>query len=558
MKKFTFICIAALLVFSLGFGVTYPRNETLYAGGGLWAPPSNWNPITPWAAVTGVVGLVYETLYNYDPLTDELIPWLAEEGKWVSANVYRLTLRKGLTWQDGKPLTAEDVKFTFELAKKITSIYYSTIWEWLDTIEVVDAHTLYFKFSDPRYHEWLYDLYQIPILPKHIWGRKTEEEVLSGANEYPVGSGPYSVQTYTQDRNVYVRNEDWWGTKLLGLKPAPKYIVYLRVLSNNVALGMLIKGELDISNFFLPGVPSLKRFYGIHTWFEGPPYMLSDNTAFLFLNTTKKPMDDPKFRRALAFAINPDEIVKKVFEQQVLPSNPLGFLPIKSWMKYYDEKVVEKYGFNYVPEKAAALLDEAGYKDVDGDGWREAPDGSEIKLSIIVPYGWTDWMESIKIIANAFKAVGLNVTAKFPDYSKYWEDLTAGKFDMAINNFGSQVSATVWTLYNWLFNPVTGEYMYNGNFGRYQNEELDELLRQVNSTPLEQEEKTQELLSKIEEIFLKEMPAIPLWYNGMWFQASESVWTNWPSEKNPYAYPVTWGGRWQIGGVMMLTKLKAK
>ena len=83
-------------------------------------------------------------------------------------------------------------------------------------------------------------------------------------------------------------------------------------------------------------------------------------------------------------------------------------------------------------------------------------------------------------------------------------------------------------------------------------------MRQVNSTPLEQEEKTHELLSKIEEIFLKEMPAIPLWYNGMWFQASESVWTNWPSEKNPYAYPVTWGGRWQIGGVMMLTKLKAK
>jgi len=65
----------------------------------------------------------------YDPLTDELIPWLAEEGKWVSANVYKLTLRKGLTWQGGKPLTAENVKFAFELTKKITSIYYSTIWE---------------------------------------------------------------------------------------------------------------------------------------------------------------------------------------------------------------------------------------------------------------------------------------------------------------------------------------------------------------------------------------------------------------------------------------------
>ncbi len=551
MKKFTCLVVFVLLMTGMMLAETYPRNETLYETGGLWEPPSNWNPLVPWAAVTGTIGLIYETLFAFDPLKGELIPWLAEEGRWVNATTYRLTLRKGLAWQDGKPLTAEDVKFTFELAKKIKGIYYSTIWTWLKSIEILDDYTLYFKFSTPKYHEWTYQLYQISILPKHIWEKKTEDEILSGSNEGAIGSGPYLFHTYTQDRMVYKRNENWWGKKLLSLEPKPKYVVCMRFLSNNVALGALMKGELDISNDFLPNIASLKRFYGdvIHTWFDGPPYMLSDDTVFLFMNTRKKPMDDPKFRRALAFAINTQEIVDRVYQGQVVAANPLGFLPC--WMDYYDEEVVKKYGFSYNPEKAAALLDKAGYKDVDGDGWREAPDGSEIELTIIVPYGWTDWMEAIKIIARDFERVGINVAPKFPDYSKYEEDMAYGKFDMLLNNFGAAVSATVWTLFNFLFTAIQDE-MWDGNFGRYENPEVSKLVEQFNETPLDQVEKGKEIASKIEEIFLKDMPAIPLWYNGMWFQANTTYWKNWPSEKNPYAYPVTWPGMWLFGGTLVL------
>jgi len=561
VKKLSVLAVIVFTVLMAGLmlGETYARNETLYAGGGMWSPPSNWNPITPWNAVTGTVGLIYETLYLYDPIADTLSPWLAQDGQWISNNVFRLKLRKGLTWSDGQPLTTKDVKFTFELAKKYTEIYYSPMWEWLSEVKVVDDTTMDFVFSDPRYQEWLYNLYQIPILPEHIWAKKSKDEVLTGSNEGAIGSGAYLFETYSQDRMVYLRNEDWWATKLLGLRPAPKRIVYLRVLSNNVALGMILKGELDISNFFLPGVPRLKQAYGnILTWYDGPPYMLSDNTAFLFINTTKKPLDNPALRRAMAFAINTNEIVEKVFEKQVLPSNPLGFLPIKAWMKVYPEEVAKRYGFKYDPAEAKKILDTAGFKDVDGDGFREAPDGSKMHFDIIVPYGWTDWMESIKIIAKGLQSVGIDAEAKFPDYSKYWEDLTSGKFDLAINNFGSQVSATVWTLYNWLFNPVTGEYMYNGNFGRYQNAKLDELIAELNRTPVGKIEDAKGVVAQIGEIFLKEMPYIPLWYNGLWFQASSQVWKNWPSEHEPYAYPCTWGGRWQFGGLMMLTKLQSE
>jgi peptide/nickel transport system substrate-binding protein len=285
--------------------------------------------------------------------------------------------------------------------------------------------------------------------------------------------------------------------------------------------------------------------------------MLSDNTAVLFLNNSRKPMDDVNFRKAVAWAINADDIVTRVFENQVIKSNPLGFLPIDAWMKYYDEKVVEQYGFKYDPSVSKKVLADAGYKDINGDGFVEAPDGSKIELSIIVPFGWTDWMESIKIIANNLNAVGINAKAEFPDYSRYQDELYGGNFDMAINNFNSNLSNTVWSYYYWLFWDIR-EQQTQGNYGKYNNPKAFELMEAFDRTPVDDYETGQKIMSELEELFLKEIPYVPLWFNGMWFQASTNVWTNWPSEHGPHYYPCTWNGKWQLGGIFMLTALEAK
>jgi len=556
-RFFLVVFIAALMLSTVALAQNFTRSETLYAGGGLWGPPTNWNPITPWSAVSGTFGLVYEPLFLYDPVEDELIPWLATSGEWVDLNTFALEIREGVKWTDGTPLTAEDVKFTFELAKIHPETYYSSIWNWLDHIERI-GNMLKFHFVEPLYHEWHNNLYNLPIIPKHLWEGRTKEAILTGANENPVGSGAYFADSHASDRMVYVRNDNWWATDKLGLVPAPRRIVYVVIFSNNVALGMILQGDLDVSNFFLPGIPTLKRTYeGIHTWFDEAPYMLSDNTAFLFMNTTKKPMDDAAFRRAVAFAINSADIKRRVFEDQVLVSNPLGYLPIDAWMQYYNQEIVDMYGFSYDPVEARRILAEAGYRDISGDGFVQMPDGSPIRLSIIVPFGWTDWMESIRIIASNLRAVGINAEATFPDFGRYQDELYDGVFHMAINNFGSNASNTLWTFYDWLFYEL-GERQTSGNFGRYDNPEVFALLDQFNRTPFDDHRTSEQILSKMQEIFLKEMPAVPLWYNGMWFQASTQVWTNYPSEHGPYHYPCTWGGRWQEGGLLMLTDLKSR
>jgi len=535
---------------------SYPRNETLYVSGAAWGPASTWNPFQPGmlANTTGTIGLVYEFLFNYDPLTDKFIPWLAQSGNWSDPTTYEIALREGLTWSDGQPLTAEDVKFTLELGKKYAALWFSPLWTntGLTDVTVVDATHLKLTFKDPLYQEWDNYLYNLPIVPKHLWEGRSEEEITTGANENPVGSGAYLYLTHAEDRNVWVRNENWWGIKVFG-KPAPKYIVDIRVSSNNVALGMVVKGELDLSNNFLPGIATLAEKGYVKTYFAGPPYMLSANTAVLFLNTTKKPLDDPKFRRALAFAIDVPSIVNVAYANLVKPASPTGLLPTLS--KYDDQDVIARLGYTFDTQKAKDMLANAGYKDIDGDGFVEAPDGSKIQLEVTCPNGWTDWMAAIDIIARSAQAAGINVKAAYPDYGAWNTALQGGTFDMTLNNWAT-MSNTPWTLYNLLFRHPIQEQMQSGNFGRYNNQQMFDLVDNLARVPTTDEAGMKAACSKIQELMLTEMPMIPLWYNGLWAQWSETYWTNWPNEKNPVSLPTTWSGYWQMGGLQTLINLK--
>ena len=555
MKRFVLLLLLMASTV-LMFAQTFERSETLYISGAAWGPPNDWNPFITWskANTSGTVGLIYETLFMYDPLTDKYIPWLASEGKWTNKNTYELKLRDGITWTDGKPLTIDDVKFTFELGKKFTGVYYSNMWKYLKSIDKVGANGLKFNFTNkPLVQEFMNNLYNIAIVPKHLWENRRESDVTSGANEKPIGSGPYMYESHTTDRNVYVRNDNWWGTKILKYKPAPKRIVDIRFSSNSVALGSVLKGELDLSNNFLPGIAALVDQGYVSTYYPTAPYMISANTAVLFLNTTKSPMDDAAFRKALAHAINVDEIIKVAFAGLVKAANPTGLLPTLD--KYVDKDTVAKLGFSYNVEKAKKLLADAGYKDINGDGFVETPKGAKIELNVTCPFGWTDWMEAIKVISKSCKAAGIKVEAKFPDYGAWNEALVSGTFDMTLNNWAG-MSNTPWTLYNLLFRHPIEKTMGSGNFGRYNNPTLFALVDDLAAASDEASAKA--ICKKIQEIMLTDLPMIPLWYNGLWAQYSNDVWTGWPSDAKdaPKLLPCSWAGYWQMGGLLTLCNIK--
>ena len=527
----------------------YPRNETLYTTGKQWGPPSTWNPLDPNAA-TGVVGLQYETLFLYDPLADTFDPWLAESASWTDATTYTIKTRSGVTWSDGTPFTAEDVAFTIGLAR-IKAVG-SNIWDYVTDATATDDSTVVVKFSNPAYQEWATWTYNSPILPKHIWESKANEDILQDTNANGVGTGPYLYKTASEDRMVWVKNDSWWATAALGLDVKPKYIVDIVNGANNVALGLLMQGGIDLSNNFLPGIATLVDNGYVSTYFKGAPYMLSGNTAWLVTNDKKPPTDDAQFRLALAYAVNVPDIVNKVYGNIVAAADPTGLLP--TWDKYIDAAQRDQLGFKYDPKKAQQLLDAAGYKK-GGDGFYANKDGSPIKLTIMVPTGWSDWEAARDVIVSSLKAVGINTEARIVDYNGLVDARNSGDFDLAVNN-EVQMSNTPWTYYDYMFRmPLMEGAGKNRNYGSYENPDAWALVQQLDKTPVDDVSTMQSITSQLQKISLTDMPVIPLWYNGLWSQVSNVVWTGWPSDDGNHVLPATWNGYWQMGAVKMLTQI---
>jgi peptide/nickel transport system substrate-binding protein len=537
-------------------GGEFPRSETLYTTGTEWGDYSNYNPLAGGGQATGLLGLVYETLFLFNTQTAELEPWLAESGEWVDDSTYEIRLRDGITWTDGEAFTAEDVVFTIDL-RNIPEVPYSPMTEWVDGVEAVDDLTVRVTFSDPRRGEWDNFLYDRPVIAEHLWADKAAAgaAVMDETGEdVRVGTGSYTYHSNTTERVVWERNDDWWGTDALGLEMKPRFIVDFKNQSNEVVIPQLQQGEIDLSNNFLPG----EVISGdIAAYNDEAPFMLPGNTAYLIPNTTKAPLDDAEFRRAMAFAINVGDIVDNAYAGLVTAADPSGLLPTWVDLGMVDQDVVSEHGFSYDAAQAEALLDGAGYVDGDGDGMRDTPDGEPIELTLQVPAGWTDWNIAAEIIAENLQAVGLNVTADFPESTVVDEVRTNGDYDMVLNNW-SELQNSPWANYNYMFRLPVQELQQSQNFHRYENEQawqLTQELGQLSAGDPATEAEFSQLLSQLQEIGLTEMPVIPLWYNGLWAQWNTAHWTNWPTAPNGTP-PTMWNNWLEKGGVYMLTQIE--
>ena len=528
----------------------------LYTTGTAWGPYSDLNPFKNWDYVTGTIGLAYETPFRYDPLKDKFIPWLATSGKWQDKTTYVMTMRDGVTWNDGKPFTATDVKFTMDLLKFRTHPQHQLWTTGLKDVTTSGNQVTFTFTRTPNYQEFDFYLYNVPIVPEHVWKSYSEQTVVAGNMSDPkklVGTGPYvyggglkSTQTFT-----WVRRDGWWATKALGLNAAPKKIIDIYNGSNAASLGNLLAGKLDLSNNFVPGIQ--KQVGGrIQTYFTQKPYMLSANTTWMFPNTTHKPLNDAAFRKALATSIDLDRIVSADYGGIVTKASATGLLPI--WDKYVDKAVVESKGFTFDTAKAKQMLAAAGYKDVNGDGYVENKDGSKINLSIIVPNGWSDWMTAQQIIAGSAKSAGIKITPGTPDYDTLVEDRGRAHYDLVLAN-DRQISNTPWSYYDYVYRLPILDNQTTVNFERFSDPVAWQLTQQLDRTPATDTAAMKAILSKLQTRFLDSMPVIPLWYNGAWAQWNTARWSNWPSSTGQQVLPIMWRNYLQMTGMDMLTHL---
>ena len=546
MKRYLALAVMAVMLGSVfGFASVsasseLPRSETIYTANS--APPTNANPFQG-GNIIGIDGLVFEPLFMLNFMQAKLVPWLAQSGKWTASNVYEVKLRPGLKWQDGKPLTADDVKFSFEYYEKLGLKKWSDIG--LKEIKVVDKNTVDFLFSGaPNIWSWEQNLYKVLILPEHVFASLDPEKVktmtFTGDDmKYLVGSGAYKLdKVVSQQKAILVRNDDWWGNGIFG-KPAAKYIVQLYVKDNSQAANMFLKNDLDVGTYYLDIAKLKQENPHMVSWLDKPPYFPPIVPVVLYFNTQKAPMNMPAFRRAVAMAINPKQIVEQGPIGDVPDNTPLGVI-MNGWKKKIGvSSLIDQYGWKYGDiQKAQAILDQLGMKDTNGDGIREY-NGKDIELHLVTCAGCSDWISAAEIIQNQLKALGIKVVIDKYDWGTMMQHFNSGQFDLGIHWAGTFAPDPYTVYYNLMYYKNSTD-KGPANFGNYHNDRATELLDRLATTPVESEQVN--YLKELTKIWLQDVPAVPIYMATLFYEASNKYWTNWPNEKNPYGVPIFWPG----------------
>jgi peptide/nickel transport system substrate-binding protein len=513
-----------------------PRNETLYTSGVAYNAPTSWNPFYVGTDATGTGGLLYETLFLYDPIKNTYIPWLAKSGTWTNSSTYTIDLRNNLTWSNGKPLTSTDVAYTIDLSVTNPAVPFANLGPFIKNIATPNANTVVVTFNPGAYQVWQQFLWTWPIVPKAVWSKLSAANQVTGANSHPIGSGPMLLYAANNQEVAYTVNRNWWATKDLGLSFKFKYLVDIVNASNNVELGNLLEGNIDLSNNFLPGISTLissppatgklnsNGGYGIVTYYPTAPYMLSANTVWLEPNLTMAPMNDLNFRKALAYAINPQQIANVIYDNVVAPAGPTGLLP--NLNPFVDKSVVAKYGFSYNPKLAKQFLAKSSYKGQN--------------ITIQDPAGWSDWNTATDVIVQELAAVGIHATAYFPQYTARTNNLTDGTYDLALDN-NAGPSSNPWTYFDRVFQlPILPKQTAQLNWERDNNPAAWALVQKLGTIAPTDAAASQAIYSQLEQIELQTLPEIPLWYNGAWAQYNTTYWKDFPTVSTDQYTPVMW------------------
>ncbi|MGD0441583.1 MAG: ABC transporter substrate-binding protein [Acidimicrobiales bacterium] len=520
--------------------LSFPRNETVYTSGVAYSAPTNWNPMNTGNYATGTQGLLYETLFLYNPINNTYMPWLAKSGTWTNASTYTIVLRNGITWSNGQPFTSADVAYTIMLAKTNPAVPYSNLGPYISGVSTPDSQTAVVHFSSPAYTQFQNFLWHNPIINKTVWSGLSAADQVTGANASPIGTGPMTLDAANDQEVAYTVNPNWWATKDLGLSFKFKYLVDIVNGSNNVELGQLLEGNIDISNNFLPGISSLISSpastgqlnatggYGILTYYPKAPFMLSANTVWLEPNLTKAPMNNLNFRKAVAYAINPAQIADVIYDNIVDPANPIGLLP--NLDPFISKSVLSQYGFSYNPATAKKYLKLSGYKGQD--------------VTIQDPVGWTDWNSATDVIVQDLAAVGIKATAYFPEDAARNVNLTDGTYDFALDN-NAGPSSNPWSYFDRVFQlPILAKQTAQLNWERDDNPAAWALVEKLGTLLPTNTAGADAIYAQLEQIFLQTLPEIPLWYNGAWAQYNTQYWKDYPVSTNPKDQytPVMWGG----------------
>lgn len=419
--------------------------------------------------------LLFDSLVRRDEHFD-LKPWLAESWEIPDPQTYIFHLHHGVRFQNGQPLTARDVKFTFDslISGKLRSAKTST-YAPIDHIDAPDDYTVVFHLKGP-FAPLLWNLGDgaIGIVP---YGSGED------FNRRPIGSGPFRFVSAQQDKEVVIeRNPDYWAA------PAKLQRVQFKIIPDATTRALELRkqsADVAINALTADTIVALESDRDL-TVMESPGTIY----AYLAMNMRDPILKDVRVRHAIAYAINVQPIIHYLLRDQAQPA--YSVLPPQHWA--YDADVPK---YPHDPERARKLLDDAGYRPVNG-----------IRFHITMK---TSTEESTRLLAAVLQQqlheVGIALDIRSFEFATFFADITKGAYQFhSLRWIGGNLDPDI-------FEHIFGSNSFapkRANRTFYSNPRVDELILEGRATIDQPKRKV--IYDEIQQIVAGDLPYINLWY----------------------------------------------
>jgi peptide/nickel transport system substrate-binding protein len=448
--------------------------------------------LNPYTYVSGYPGhnlllLIYDTLFQLDEQNVPQ-PWLVKSYQSdADGLVWSFTLREGVTWHDGEPLTADDVKFSYEYYREHKHARWTKAVAAVESIEVQDELSFTVKLSAPVPAFLMNPLADVPIIPAHIWQDVTDPDNFTDNT----GSGPYRVVSHEPDKTYKLEA----NTEYFQGKPAVDEIDIVIIEDQTATFTALRVGDIDIAARSLP--PELVEEFSGSPDVEvvtGPGFA----STLLQINNEREPFDDPRVRLAIARAIDLDDLVETVLLGYGTAGNP-GY--VHPALPGY------KTGLKHITDLAQArsLLEEADFFEAFGDK----------EFALLVDSNNPLRIRAAEIIAGRLKDIGMAVRVKALDSTTVndlvWPefDVTKGRdYDLAMRGWSAPVMLDPARLGALFHSDLTTRGTLN--IGAYASGHVDAIVEELAVTV--DPDRQAALLSDLQEAVAETVPFVTLFY----------------------------------------------
>ncbi len=456
----------------------------------LDAEPPTLNPLTATDLYEQMINsFTSDGLLKMDIKTQELSPALAE--RWdVSEDKLTFTfwLRKDVKWHDGQPFTAEDIIYSFEriMDPKVDAAVARSYYAQVERLEKLDDYTVRFVWKQPYFLALEFSA-GMPVVPKHIMndGKDFNSHPFG---RHPVFTGPYRfVEWRTGQEIIIERNPDYWGER-----PRLEKIVFRIITNEDAALIAFKQGRIDFQERLEP--MQWVRQTNSRAFLEKANKLYYDYPQYRYIgwNLRRPPFDDKRVRRAMTMMVNREAVLAKLMHclGKIVSGNSYINTP------YYDQSIKP---WPYDPEQAKALLDEAGWIDTDGDGWRDRdgrPFRFEFSFTAEVPF----WEQLATIYKEDLKTIGVDMVIRKFEWAVFLQNVQEWKFDACGMGWALATNPDFFQLWD----SSQADIKASSNHVGFKNEEMDRLI-ELNRREFDKEKRI-EYAHQVHRLLHEEQP----------------------------------------------------